>query len=147
MSPGRISSILRKSNGQEETKPVSVDTQARRLFSQGKTPLEVANELDLSVEETERIQRDFWKLKGLYDIYAAYEEVIKRDIPSFLTFYRIIKETGMDEKDISKTLQYSEQMLFLDELVQSRVNTVKSSVEKNRYLIAKDKELQNETER
>jgi hypothetical protein len=117
------------------------------LFSQGKTPLEVANELDLSVEETERIQRDFWKLKGLYDIYAAYEEVIKRDIPSFLTFYRIIKETGMDEKDISKTLQYSEQMLFLDELVQSRVNTVKSSVEKNRYLIAKDKELQNETER
>ena len=39
LSPGRISSILRKSNGQEETKPVSVDTQARRLFSQGKTPL------------------------------------------------------------------------------------------------------------
>ena len=147
LSPGRISSILRKSNGQEETKPVSVDTQARRLFSQGKTPLEVANELDLSVEETERIQRDFWKLKRLYDIDAAYEEVIKRDIPSFLTFYRIIKETGMDEKDISKTLQYSEQMLFLDELVQSRVNTVKSSVEKNRYLIAKDKEMQNEIER
>ena len=44
-------------------------------------------------------------------------------------------------------MQYSEQLLFLDELVQSRVNTVKSSVEKNRYLIAKDKELQNEIER
>jgi transcriptional regulator with XRE-family HTH domain len=143
MSPGRISSILRKSNGEEETKPVSIDTQARRLFSQGKTPLEVANEMDLGVEETERIKRDFWKLKGLYDIDAAYE-LIKSDIPSFLTFYRIIKEKGMDEKDISKTLQYSEQLLFLDELVQRRVKTVKSSVDENRYLIAKNKELQNE---
>jgi transposase len=146
VSPGYISSVIRKSNGEEETKPVSKDTQARRLFSQGKTPLEVANEMDLSVEETERIKRDFWKLKGLYDIDAAYEEVIKSDIPSFLTFYRIIKENGMDEKDISKTLQYSGQLLFLDELVQRRVNTVKSSVDENRYLIAKNKELQNEIE-
>jgi orotate phosphoribosyltransferase-like protein len=38
VSPGLISSILKKSNGEEETKPVSIDTQARKLFSQGKTP-------------------------------------------------------------------------------------------------------------
>ena len=90
MSPGRISSILRRSNGEEETKPVSLDTQARRLFSQGKTPLEVANELDLGVEETERTKRGFWKLKGLYDIDAAYEEVIKRHsiIFDFLKNYK-----------------------------------------------------------
>ena len=103
--------------------------------------MDVSNELDLGVEEIERIYRDFWKLKGLYDIDAAYEEGIKSNIPSFPTFYRIIKEKGMDEKDISKTLEYSEQLLFLDELVQTRVKTIKSSVDENRYLIAKNKEL------
>ncbi len=91
MSPGSISSIIKKSNGEEETKPVSKDTQARKLFSQGKTPLDVSNELDLGVEEIERIYRDFWKLKGLYEIDTAYEEGIKNNIPSFPTFYRIIK--------------------------------------------------------
>jgi hypothetical protein len=39
LSPGSISSIIKKSNGEEETKPVSKDTHARKLFSQGKTPL------------------------------------------------------------------------------------------------------------
>jgi DNA-binding CsgD family transcriptional regulator len=92
VSPGRISSIIKKSNGEEETKPVSKDTQARKLFSQGKTPLEVANELDLGVEEIERIYGDFWKLNGLYDLYNAYVWGIKKDIPSFLAFYKIIKE-------------------------------------------------------
>ena len=146
MSPGSISSIIKKSNGEEETKPVSKDTQARKLFSQGKTPLDVSNELDLGVEEIERIYRDFWKLKGLYEIDTAYEEGIKNNIPSFPTFYRIIKEKEIDEKGISKILQYSDQLLSLDELVQTRVKTIDSSVDKNRDLIAKNKELQNKIE-
>ncbi len=33
ISPGRISSIIKKSNGEEEIKPVSKDTQARKLVS------------------------------------------------------------------------------------------------------------------
>ena len=146
LSPGSISSIIKKSNGEEETKPVSKDTQARKLFSQGKTPLDVSNELDLGVEEIERIYRDFWKLKGLYEIDTAYEEGIKNNIPSFPTFYRIIKEKEIDEKGISKILQYSDQLLSLDELVQTRVKTIESSVDKNRDLIAKNKELQNKIE-
>jgi DNA-binding CsgD family transcriptional regulator len=146
VSPGLISSILKKSNGEEETKPVSIDTQARKLFSQGKTPLEVANELDLSVEETERIYRDFWKLKGLYDLYTAYEDVIKRNIRSFLTFYRIVKEREIGEKNLLIILEQSDNILALDDVVQDRVKTMESYVDKNRSLIAKNKELQNEIE-
>ena len=146
VSPGYISSVIKKPNGEEETKPVSKDTQSRRLFSQDKTPLEVANELDLSVEETERIYRDFWKLKGLYDIDAAYEDVIKSDIPSFLTFYRTIKEMEIGEKNLLIILENSDKLLALDELVQDRVKTTESYVDKNRALIGKNKELQNKIE-
>jgi hypothetical protein len=146
VSPGRISSIIRKSNGEEETKPVSKDTQARKLFSQGKTPLEVSNELVLSVDEIERIYGDFWKLSGLYDLYNAYLWGIKKDIPSFLAFYKIIKENEIGEKNLLKILEHSDQLLALDELVQERVKRIESSVDEKRDLIAKNKELQNKIE-
>ncbi len=96
----------------------------------------------MSVEEIERIYR-LLEIKGLYDIDTAYEEGIKNNIPSFLTFYRMIKEKEIDEKGILRILQYSDQLLSHDELVQTRVKTIELSVDENRALIAKNKELQN----
>jgi hypothetical protein len=89
----------------EEIKKISKDTQTRILFDNHKTPLEVSNELDLSVGEVERIYTDFWKLKGYYDLYSAYEREIKNNIPSFLKLYRIVKEKGIGEKVVLKILE------------------------------------------
>ncbi len=108
ISLGDISSIIKKSSGEvddEEIKKVSKDTQARILFDNHKTPLEVSNELDLTVGEVERIYTDFWKLKGYYDLYSAYEREIKNNIPSFLKLYRIVKEKGIGEKVVLKILE------------------------------------------
>ena len=44
---------------------MSLSTQAYKLFSQGKTPIEVAIELDLSERKVTKYYKDYWKLKGL----------------------------------------------------------------------------------
>ena len=60
----------------------SSSTQAYKLFSQAKTPVEVAIELDLSEKQVTKYYREYWKLKGLYKLNLVHEE-IKDDIAYF----------------------------------------------------------------
>jgi hypothetical protein len=48
-------------------------TQAYKLFSEGKNPMEVAIALGLDRSETTGLYRDVWKLKGLYILDCVYE--------------------------------------------------------------------------
>ena len=144
VSPGYISSIIKKSTGEDdkqEAKPISTDTKARILYTQGKTPLEVSNDLSLTVEEVERIYTDFWKLKGFYDLYNTYVREIINNIPSFLKLYEIMKDKEISEKQILKTLENSDKLLSLDALVEMQARKLESSVARNRRLNAENEEL------
>jgi hypothetical protein len=55
----------------------SKDTQALYLFSIGKTPLEVAIELDLSTILVHEIQEGFWALNQLHELAYVYSEIKK----------------------------------------------------------------------
>jgi hypothetical protein len=52
------------SNG-KATEIVDKATQAYKLFSEGKKPIEVAVNLGINGEETIRLYKEFWKLKRL----------------------------------------------------------------------------------
>jgi DNA-binding CsgD family transcriptional regulator len=45
---------------------LSLSTQAYKLFSKGKTPLEVSIELNLRESEATKFCREYWKLKQLH---------------------------------------------------------------------------------
>src|SRR5919106_1040455 len=60
----------------QQQKPFS---QAYRLFAQGKSPLDVAAELNIREVEATKYYREYWKLKGLYRLDQIYED-IKDDI-------------------------------------------------------------------
>ena len=47
-------------------KKTSTSTQAYRLFSEGKTPLEVAIELNIKQPEATRYCREYWKLSQMH---------------------------------------------------------------------------------
>jgi hypothetical protein len=47
-------------------------TQAYKLFSQGKKPVEVAIQLSLSEKEATRYYTEFWRLKRLSRLYHIY---------------------------------------------------------------------------
>ena len=57
-----------KNKEQEQQQQLSLSTQAYKLFSEGKTPLEVAIELNLRESEATKFCREHWKLKQLHNL-------------------------------------------------------------------------------
>jgi alkylated DNA nucleotide flippase Atl1 len=108
ISPRDIGIILRKAEQNNQKQQPSVDnsngkatevvvdkaTQAYKLFSGGKTPIEVAIELGLDRSETIRLYRDVWKLKRLYTLNHVYGQ-IGEELRVFLKLYKIVKDQGM----------------------------------------------------
>src|SRR5215204_1535643 len=65
-------------NGAEKNQQdqhLSLSAQAYKLFSEGKTPLEVAIALNLRESEATKFYREYWKLKNLHNLYMVYEEL------------------------------------------------------------------------
>jgi hypothetical protein len=83
-----------KNQEQHQQQHLSLSTQSYKLFSDGKTPLEVSIALNLRESEATKFCREYWKLKQLYNLNMIYEE-IKDDIASFLKLYRLAKAKGM----------------------------------------------------
>src|SRR5215204_3446937 len=75
-------------------KKTSTSTQAYRLFSEGKTPLEVAIELNIKQPEATRYCREYWKLRQMQGLNMVYEE-IGDDIIHLPKIHRKIRESGL----------------------------------------------------
>jgi hypothetical protein len=75
-------------NQNQEQEHLSLSTQAYKLFSDRKTPLEVAIELNLRETEATKFYQEYWKLKQLHNLNTVYEET-KGDITPFLKLYRL----------------------------------------------------------
>ena len=63
-------------NNEEEidTEPKSKESQAFKLFSEGKTPVEVVIALDFPAGQVRAIFREFWELKVMYGLAQIYKE-------------------------------------------------------------------------
>ena len=115
MSFGDIGKIINRIDGQDnddrveakiDFKNKSRETKALWLFSNGKKPIDVAIELDLTASEVHEMQEEFWALNGLYDLAFVYNEV-KAYLPSFLKLFHCLKKHKMlSEKNISDVLRY-----------------------------------------
>lgn len=90
-----------KGNGGNNPQPQkpSVASQAYRLFSEGKTPLEVAVELNIREAKATRYYREHWKLKQLYHLNQIYED-IKDDVIHIVKLHRRIKAAGIGMEQI-----------------------------------------------
>jgi hypothetical protein len=88
---------------QQEQQNLSLSAQAYKLFSDRKTPLEVAIALNLGESEVTKFYREYWKLKQLHNLNMAYEE-LKDDNEPILRLYRLSKVKGMSVKQVVDTL-------------------------------------------
>ena len=90
---------------------MSLSTQAYKLFSQGKTPIEAAIELDLSERKVTKYYKDYWKLKGLYKLNLIHDE-IKDDIAYFAKLYRLSKAAGKTAEHVVNLLNIANDDIF-----------------------------------
>jgi DNA-binding Lrp family transcriptional regulator len=88
MSFRDIGRIIDKKEKEKETmegqvQQMYLSTQAYKLFSKGKSPLQVAIDLNIRASEAIILQREYWDLEGLHNLNRIYEE-IKGDIGYFV---------------------------------------------------------------
>src|SRR5829696_850947 len=89
---------------QEEIQQLSLSSKAYKLFSDRKTPLEVAIELNLRESEATKFYKEYWKLRQLHNLTMVYEET-KGDIEPFLKLYRLSKAAGMSLQQVVHLLK------------------------------------------
>jgi hypothetical protein len=66
-------------------------TQAYKLFSEGKKPVQVAIELGLREKQVDKLYREFCKLKNLNELYEIYPQ-IEHCLPSFLKLHKVFAD-------------------------------------------------------
>src|SRR6188472_4552409 len=115
--------VITKDNGNSDNNnnksPNQKSTQAYKLFSEGYKPVEVAIQLGLSERQATRYCREYWELKGLYELTFLYEER-KHYLPSFIRLHNIMEREGMDdENDIANVLKYAKELPNLQRYCQN----------------------------
>jgi hypothetical protein len=107
--PRDIGIILKKASGEEEEKQdrkQSLSSQAYKLFSEGKPPIEVAIALDLGESETTKYFEEYLNLKQMHELRIVYDE-IGPDIIQFLELYKLSKDAHMKPEHVVNLLQMS----------------------------------------
>jgi DNA-binding CsgD family transcriptional regulator len=107
---GKVSGDNSKDSNSEHT--VSKETEALKLFQEGKAPVEVATILDISSDETEDLYLGYLRLKNLHDFVLIYKE-LKYHLPSFIKLYRMLRIAGIREEDTVDLIKDTKQIPFL----------------------------------
>src|SRR5215204_6141929 len=133
MCPRDIGTILKKASTEMEEKrdiseSLSPSTQAYRLFSKGKTPIEVAISLNLSEAETSEYYEEYLKLKQMDELKTVYDE-IGDGIVHFLKLYRLSRSAHMSPEHVVNLLQISNEYLPLLEHRHRRLTKEMDSME------------------
>ena len=82
-------------------------TQAMVLFKNGRKPIEVSIELDISAREIEDILQEYWVLNQLDELALVYYE-IKNDLDLFLKLFHTLKKNkSINRRDIERLLGYA----------------------------------------
>ena len=93
-----------KKTSKEQAEKTSQSTQAYKLFSEGKSPVQVAIALNIREPEVARLYVEYWKLRQLYSLYKIYEE-IKDGIGPFIKLYTLAKVARMDAPSVIRLLE------------------------------------------
>ena len=77
------------------------------MLKNGKKPIEVAIELDMSASEVEEIQQEYWALNQLHELGFLFNE-IKYYLPSFIKLFNLLKSNKLlGDGYISKFIKYA----------------------------------------
>jgi hypothetical protein len=101
-SPRDIKVILDKADpGRSST---SLSSRAYKLFSEGKTPTDVAIALGIREPEASQFFREYWKLNQLYDLNQIYEET-NSNFSSLVDLYKQMKAAGLSVEHVIKLIK------------------------------------------
>jgi hypothetical protein len=146
-----IGAILKKAsadeneNGQttnkmEQHPALSVSAQSYKLFSEGKTPIEVAVSLNLTQPEVTHFYREYWNLMKLQCLNKIYED-LGDDIGQFLKLYALCNSADYDKKHVIELLKMADDNLEGFEYRYTLIKEEVEDLERNKYALQKNIEI------
>jgi hypothetical protein len=120
-----IGAVLRKRYPEEYTDSCTMnkETQALKLFTEKRTPTQVAIELGSSTDETEKFYTNFWRLEGLYELYNIYKDYT-RNLREFLHFLNQLRERKITRRrGFNKILKIIDENKAMKESADFELNT------------------------
>lgn len=105
---------LETRNGEQiTTKKPSISSQAFKLFSDGKTQVQVAIDLDLDYEKVRKYWTEFLRLNNMKKLYEIFEETEFKLKYIFKIYYFILRNK-IDFKEIESVLKYADDIIGLN---------------------------------
>jgi hypothetical protein len=98
--------------GLEES--TSISSRAFELFSEGKTPLDVAIKLNLEAEEAIRLHQQYFMLLRCTEFTKVYMQIKDNPWP-FVNLFKLNKEAGTSDVQMMKLLKIANNDLPLVE--------------------------------
>ena len=120
-----IGAVLRKRFPEEYTDSCTTnrETQALKLFTEKRTPTQVAIELGSSTDETEKFYTNYWRLEGLYELYNIYKEY-NRNLREFLHFLNQLQDRKITtRRGFNKILKIIDNNKAMKESADFKLNT------------------------
>jgi len=149
MSFRDIGAIINKAKSQVERErgytndeePKSPESKAFKLFSEDKSPVEVAIALDQPGDRVRAMYREYWELTGRYELAQIYDEA-RYDVRDLLRLHKIVKDLGLGEKEIIKVLELAkynelENLQWKVEYLRNEVNVLENEKWKSTNQILK----------
>jgi predicted transcriptional regulator len=128
MSPRDIHAIIKEEIARRQKhKDQELSTEANKLFSEGKTTVQVATMLNLPVPKVSKLYIEYWKLRGLDVLNTIYKETNGKIWPFLKLYKELIKKRGMSKEQVAKVVE-----IAIDKLphMESLYEQVKEQVEK-----------------
>jgi hypothetical protein len=117
ISPRDIRAILKEEQARlQKNKDQELSSKAYKLFSEGKTPVQVAIILNLREPEVTKLFREYLKLQGPHKLNLIHDEIGEDNLEDFVEFYNRAKERGMGRMHMVKALAIADKELpYLEE--------------------------------
>ncbi|HEY7078394.1 MAG TPA: hypothetical protein VH500_01755 [Nitrososphaeraceae archaeon] len=77
------------------------------MFSEGKSPTDVAIALDMREHEVTQLYKESWTLKQLYDLNSIYLQT-KGELGSFVKLYNLSKAAGLNAEHVIRILRLAD---------------------------------------
>jgi hypothetical protein len=105
--------VLGESTSYKKKKKLCKVAQALELFSNSKSPIDVAIKLDLDPKDVEKIHLNYVGLIGLSQLVKIHQD-LGNYLPDFISFNWSFREYGIDNKKIKQILDVSNRLSYFN---------------------------------
>jgi transposase-like protein len=141
MSPNQIRDIIKKHEEKSNAiankkKQLSLSSKAYKLYSKGKTEVEVAIKLDISQAHATQFHLEYWKLKGLDVLESLYVRTRGKLFSLCKLYEELVVERGMSIEQVANSVDIDLNRLpYIEGLYQKAKQETDRMQEKRDYLL------------